>query len=151
LIIDERSRQAVYRRKRIEQERRRRYEAAVLLLIGLVFYALLALAATRANADDETPAKPTVNCVRWSGVKPPRVRCLASHVDGADLEWRLYGESDEGITDFDTKREFIFDAPGAWRLIELRIQTGDRATRMRAWVRWLGRDVEFRQYGKESE
>ena len=147
-IVEHHVRQAIYRRARREQERRRKRDGAVILFAGLVLYAILGVVAMK--GDDVKP--PQMNCARFSGVRPPTVRCLAKNVSGYELEWRLYGNSDDAITDFETKNDFRFEAPTEWRLIELRVVANDgRTRRWRAWVRWLGRDVEFRQYGRESE
>jgi hypothetical protein len=149
-MID-RERQALYRRHRSEEQRRRKRDGLALLFFGLVLYALMATIAIRLYAD-EAPPLPTMTCAHFGGIKPPRVRCVAAHVGDASLEWRLYGDSDDALTDFNEGNDFRFEAPTVWRLVELRvIATDERRIRIRLWVRWQGREIEFRRIGQEGQ
>jgi hypothetical protein len=103
--------------------------------------------------------KPTFKCGRFrTEFRAPRrqviiVRCRSINTGHVVPEWRLFGETDDALTDFDEKQTFEFEAPLAWRLLEMRLvdDSGERKVRLRVWVRDYGGELQWMRYGEESQ
>jgi hypothetical protein len=119
--------------------------------LAYFFCALGALAfVIQAEQSEASERRPAFTCNR-SNADPrrPRLTCHAANCGDYVPEWRLYGNSEDALMEFNEGLRFSFEVPRQWALLEMRITDAERTQRLRVWVRNYGGAVEQRPWGSE--
>jgi hypothetical protein len=66
-------------------------------------------------------------------------------------EWRLFGDSEDALLEFEEGPRIRFEVPQQWRLLEMRLEDSEKRRRWRIWIRASAGVVESREWGAEKD